>query len=235
MWRKSTIVEVNNFIKRGSWKFIKKDKILKKGRKPIGVKWVFKVKKEPDYSLRYKSRIVAKGYMQIPGVDYTEKFLPVAQSTSVRIVLAMVLWLYWVCELVDIEAAFLEGKLKVNTYIDVPPGLVELGFMTQEEYEEACIELNGGMYGNVNAALLYFIRFADYATKKNRLNLTQSNSDPCLFFRKNKEDQIQGVIVVYVDNCLIAGDKEFVQEMKTKLKLEFGVVEDGTLRKLLGV
>ena len=74
-----------------SWKFVRKDEVISKGRKPIGVKWVFKIKKESDYSLRYKSRVVSKGYMQIPGVDYTEKFSPVAQPTSVRTMLAMAL------------------------------------------------------------------------------------------------------------------------------------------------
>ena len=44
-----------------------------------------------------------------------------------------------------------------------------------------------------------------------------------------------GVIVVYVDNCILAGEKEFIYEMKTKLKSEFGVVEDRKLRKMLGV
>ena len=69
----------------------------------------------------------------------------------------MVLWYFGSCELVDIEAAFLEGSLKQKTYIDLPPGLVQLGFMTQEEYDSTCIELQGGMYGNVDAALLYFV------------------------------------------------------------------------------
>ena len=76
-------------------------------RKLIGVKWACKVKHEPDYSLRYKSRVVGKGYMQIPGIDYNEKFSPVAQGSSVKVVLALVLFLFWGCELVHIEAAFL--------------------------------------------------------------------------------------------------------------------------------
>ena len=79
--------------------------------------------------------------MQIPGVDYTEKFSPVAQPTSVRTVLAIVLWMYWRCELIDIEAAFLEGRLKQKAYIELPPGIVELGMMSQEDYNRSCIEL----------------------------------------------------------------------------------------------
>ena len=112
LWRKSAIAEVNNFLKRKSWKFISKSVAYAQGRKLIGVKWVFKVKNEADYALRYKSRVVSSGYMQIPGIDYNEKFSPVAQASSVRVVLAMVLYFYWECELVDIEAAFLEGRLK---------------------------------------------------------------------------------------------------------------------------
>ena len=235
LWKKSAIAEVNNFLKRKSWNFIPKATVQALRRKLIGVKWVFKVKHEPDYSLRYKSRVVSKGYMQIPGIDYNEKFSPVAQASSVKVVLALVLFLYWECELVDIEAAFLEGKLKTKTYLQMPPGMVELGFMTQEEFDANCIELQGGMYGNVDAALLYFTRFKEFATSKDGLAIDQSKSDPCLFFRKNELGRTLGVIVVYVDDCVIAGEKEFIDEMKMKLKSEFGVVEDGKLRKLLGV
>ena len=141
LWTDSAVAEVNNFLKRGSWRFVRKAIVIAMGRKPIGVKWVFKKKNEPDFSIRYKTRVVTKGYMQIPGIDFTEKFSPVAQPTTLRIILVMILWLFWGCELVDIEAAFLEGRLKVSTFIDLPPGLVELGFMTQEEYDVSCIEL----------------------------------------------------------------------------------------------
>ena len=205
------------------------------GRKLIGVKWVFKVKYEPDYSLRYKSRVVSKGFMQIPGVDYTEKFSPVAQATTLRTVLVIALFLFWNCELVDIEAAFLEGRLKNKAYIELPPGLVELGIMTQEDYDKSCIELQGSMYGNVDAALLYFERFTEYATSEEGLDLIQSKSDPCLFYKKNDNNDTIGMIVIYVDDCVIAGEDDFIKAMKTKLKDEFGVVEDGQLRKLLGV
>ena len=67
------------------------------------------------------------------------------------------------------------------------------------------------------------------------MNLSQSKADPCLFYRKGKNGSTEGVVVVYVDDCILTGCKEFIEEMKQKLKKEFGVVEDGKLRKLLGI
>jgi len=65
--------------------------------------------------------------------------------------------------------------------------MVELGFMSEEDFNTSCIELKGGMYGNKDAALLYFVRFTEYAISEEGLNLCQSEADPCVFYRKNKE------------------------------------------------
>jgi hypothetical protein len=48
---------------------------IPKEQKPIGVKWVFKAKKNAKGEIeRYKARLVAKGYRQQPGINYG-KFL----------------------------------------------------------------------------------------------------------------------------------------------------------------
>ena len=51
LWKKSAIAEVNNFLKRGSWRFVTKEAVAEIERTTIGVKWVFKIKDEPDYTL----------------------------------------------------------------------------------------------------------------------------------------------------------------------------------------
>jgi hypothetical protein len=44
-------------------------------RKAIGSKWVFKVKHNPDGTVkRYKARLVAKGFGQRPGINFNETF-----------------------------------------------------------------------------------------------------------------------------------------------------------------
>ena len=49
-----------------------------KVRKSVPVKWVFKSKEEPSELIRPNPINMVKGYMQVPGVDFTESFSPVA-------------------------------------------------------------------------------------------------------------------------------------------------------------
>lgn len=61
-----------------------------KGKKLIGNKRVFIVKLKLDKSLkRYKSRLVAKDYDQIEGLDYNETFSPIVKQVTIRVVLTL--------------------------------------------------------------------------------------------------------------------------------------------------
>ena len=57
-----------------------KRKKIPNDRRLIGNKWVFKIKKDGTY----RARLVALGYTQIPGVDYTDNFAPVAHDVSLQ-------------------------------------------------------------------------------------------------------------------------------------------------------
>jgi Reverse transcriptase (RNA-dependent DNA polymerase) len=57
-------------------------------------KWIFKEKNNLDGIIRYKARGVSRGFMQIPGVDYTELFAPVASDTGMRVVIGIFLYQY---------------------------------------------------------------------------------------------------------------------------------------------
>ena len=82
LWIMSAISEVNDFFPREAWIPTKRNIVKAKVRKLVPVKWLFTSKEEADGLIRLKPRNIIKGYMQVPGVDFTESFSPVASYTS---------------------------------------------------------------------------------------------------------------------------------------------------------
>jgi hypothetical protein len=85
---------------------------LPKDKKPIGCKWVYKVKHSADGSVkRYKTRLVAKGYAQTYGINYEETYSLVTKMTTVRVIIAMATTKGWSLHQMDVKNAFLHGDL----------------------------------------------------------------------------------------------------------------------------
>ena len=78
--------EFHSLQENETWEFV--PLLLK--RKLVQCKWIFRTKLVADGSdLKYKTRIVSKGYSQVHGVDYTDTFASVAKMDSIRLVLAI--------------------------------------------------------------------------------------------------------------------------------------------------
>ena len=122
---------------------------MDKGRRLIGSKWVFKRKRDG----RYRSRLVALGYTQIPGVDFTDNFSPVVHDVTLRIVLIIWIFFYLDIDQMDVETAFLEGILDPSEYVymSCPNGL----HLALDE----CLEIRKGLYGLVQSARIFLMRF----------------------------------------------------------------------------
>lgn len=118
-WRAAMRAEIDALELNHTWVLTH----LPLGKRPIGCRWVYKIKHNPDGSIeRYKARLVAKGYSQQEGIDYTETFAPVAKMTTVRTLLALASAHHWHLHQLDINNAFLYGDLDEEVYMALPPG-----------------------------------------------------------------------------------------------------------------
>ena len=91
-------------------------------------------------SVRYKARLVTKGYTQREGIDYNEVFSPVKHS-SIRILLALVAQYELDLDQLDVKTAFLHGDLEEEIYMTQPTG-----FKTAGKEEMVC-KLKKSLYG----------------------------------------------------------------------------------------
>ena len=112
--------------------------------------------------MRYKSRCVVLSYYQIPCIDYTRAFSPTTTDSSVKVVLVYTLYMGWILELLDVEAAFLNAELDNLLYVKWPESMLEIGYLTKHEFNTTCAECANAMYGTTNAPGACFKTFKTF-------------------------------------------------------------------------
>ena len=120
-WKKSMEDEINSLKEKKVFRNIHIKKVPK-GRQLIRSRWVFDIKKNAEGEIvRYKSRLVAKGYLQVSGRDYGETFAPTPAIASIRLIIPLALRLRFTVHHQDVKTAFLNAKLKkkYRQYINV--------------------------------------------------------------------------------------------------------------------
>ena len=108
----------------------------------IRCKWVFRIKRNADGSVeRYKAHLVAKGFHQLPRVDFGETFSLVIKPTTVWKILSIAISKGWVLRQFDVQNAFLHGHLFEDVYMFQP-----LGF-AQPQFPNHVCKLKKVLYG----------------------------------------------------------------------------------------
>jgi Reverse transcriptase (RNA-dependent DNA polymerase) len=118
LWRAAINKESCDMDSKKVWEIINKEDVPE-GRRTIKCKWIFKIKR----NVIFRARLVACGYSQIPGIDFDERFVPVINNVHFRIiVIAKIMWGLQ-ASIIDVETAFLHGKLSEEIYMNAPDGM----------------------------------------------------------------------------------------------------------------
>jgi hypothetical protein len=89
---------------------------------------VFVIKRDPVGNIeKHKARVVAKGFRQVAGRDYSEVYAPVSKHATMRGILAHVAVMDLELTQLDVETALLNGDLEEEIYMKPPPGYENSG------------------------------------------------------------------------------------------------------------
>jgi Reverse transcriptase (RNA-dependent DNA polymerase) len=120
---------------------------MQPGRVCIKFHWLFETKQDGTLI----ARLVACRYSQKRGVDFQDSNSPVINYPVLRVAVIYQMVKGLIAVLLDVEVAFLHGKLKEVIYMECPDGLVYTG--------DKLVFLNKSMYGLVQAARQFFLNF----------------------------------------------------------------------------
>jgi len=222
LWHAAMVSELDSIQRNGTWELIE----LPEGRRPIGCKWVFKIKRKADGSIdRYKARLVAKGYSQQAGIDYHETFAPVAKFTSIRLLLALAAHHDYEVHQMDVRTAFLNGDLDVDIYMRQPDGFVEPG------RGHLVCHLKKSIYGLKQAGRAWYHKIhAALVT----LQFSPLVSDTCVYVRRTDGHVI--FVALYVDDLLLVTDSlPSLAALKRDLSSRFEMADLGEVQYILGL
>lgn len=121
-WRAAMVSELKSHAENGTWELVD----LPAGRKVVGCRWVFKLKRNAAGKvIKHKARLVAQGYSQRFGEDYDEVFAPVTSHTTLRMLLALASKKKMTLKHFDVKTAYLYGELDQDLFMRQPPGYEE--------------------------------------------------------------------------------------------------------------
>src|SRR4051794_18418897 len=105
-WLSAILEELTQFERTNVWSLVAEPDSTK--HNIIGTKWIFRNKQdEDDIVVRNKARLVAQGYTQIEGIDFSETYAPVARLKSIRVMLAFANFNGILLYQMDVKSAFL--------------------------------------------------------------------------------------------------------------------------------
>jgi hypothetical protein len=165
------------------------------GCRPIGLKWVYKVKKdECGAVVKHKARLVARSFVQCEGIDFEEVFTPVARMESMWLLLTLAAAKDWQVHHLDVKFAFLNGDLAEVVYVKQAPGFMVKGA------KRKVLRLRKAMYGLRQALRAWN---AKLDTTMAELEFARCATEHALYtHRRGKEHLIVGV---YVDDLIVTG------------------------------
>ncbi|XRB18493.1 retrovirus-related Pol polyprotein [Pseudoscourfieldia marina] len=173
---------------------------------------------------RYKARLVAQGFSQIHGVDYSETYAPVVQYQTLRTLLAIYSARGFYFGQIDVETAYLYALVQELIYMRPPKG-------TNYGPNKIC-RLLKSLYGLKQAGRNWYLDLKDYLVE---LGFKPGEVDIGMYSAAvGTENEIW--ILVYVDDIIFASKNEQTKDIFAgHLRKKYRITEPAQLTWALGM
>jgi hypothetical protein len=184
---------------------------------------------ERNEIIKYKARLVVRGFEQRAGIEYNETFSATIRASSVRTLLSVAAHHRLRLRQLDVEQAFLTAGMDGEViYVRPPPGQERPGHVWL---------LNKALYGLKQASNLFEKHFADILV--NKMGMRRTVKDRALYVPRDidfKKHPLDLAVGVYVDDCICGYASDGVLDrFRTELFGHIKMKDVGPLRYCLGM
>jgi hypothetical protein len=221
---KAMAKEMDSHNKAGHWEVVNRSDIPKKYRVVPAV-WAMRRKRRIDTRevYKWKSRATYGGHRQVKDVDYWETYAPVANWSSIRLLLAMTAINKWETRQIDFVLAYCQADAEhPNMYMAVPKGMEMDGGS-----ENFALRLVKNLFGQKQAGRVWNKHLVKGLLD---IGFVQSTIDECVFYHG-------GVIMaLYTDDVIAtAADPKELDKVVALMDDKFNITSQGKVEDFLGV
>ncbi|KAK2072729.1 hypothetical protein P8C59_007066 [Phyllachora maydis] len=166
----------------------------------------------PEAPIKYKSRLVARGFIQVEGLDYTVTYASTSILPTWYILLAIGVVLDWEIEQADFIGAFLNSTLREEIYMEIPKGLLDRAASNKAIYK-------------------LLLKYGYNPSTPNIIKLSKALYDLGVFYNA----KTCHFIVIYIDDCLFIGPNiGYITDLKKRLNKVYAIEDLGPAAYFLG-
>lgn len=221
MWISAMEEELKSFKENKAWEIVE----IPESGTIVKSKWVFRRKSDSEGKIKYRARLVAKGFMQKAGIDYGEIFSPVVRFSTIRLLFALAAKYNLDIYHLDVTTAFLNGELDRDVFMEIPQGL------QISNCQRKVLKLKKAIYGLKQGSRSWNDKIDSFLLQ---LGYKKSMYEPCVYLKTERNQKT--VVCLYVDDFFIfSNNKQQTDFLKRRLGETFKIKDLGEVRNCLGM
>ncbi|MBW0538320.1 hypothetical protein O181_078035 [Austropuccinia psidii MF-1] len=186
----------------------------------LSTKWVFTKKTRPQ---KFKSRLVARGFCHIHGINFKETFAPTPKFGALRMLFSIACEHAWPVLTFDVKVAFLHSLIDKLVYLWPPKGI--------KTPPHLVLKLKKALYGTKQAARCWWLHLKNIL---HSIGFTSNGKDQSTYSYNSNEGK--AILWIHVDDGALTGSlKKLLDKICFQLNERLQIKWDAEVSGLVGL